>query len=174
MPVDFMLLLDTSGSMDGMPLKEAKKACNALVNEIIDFSVHRLGIVAFETQSNLVYPLGNDRQLMNANIERISAGGGTNMRSAFLVAEKELSGGTNAKVIIMVSDGEPFDPDETMRKVSSLRNKGVRIITIGVGNRVNKAFLKQLAGDGLYYTINNMNELEGIFRTAIPAIMEKM
>ena len=174
MPVDFMLLLDTSGSMQGTPLKEAKKACSALVNEIIDFSVHRLGLVAFETQSKLVYPLGNDRRVMNANIERIIAGGGTNMRSAFFVAEKEMDPGTNQRVIIMVSDGEPFDPDETLHKVSSLRKKGVRIVAIGVGNSINKNFLKKLAGDGLYYTINNMNELEGTFRTAIPAIMEKM
>ena len=111
---------------------------------------------------------------MNANIERIIAGGGTNMRSAFFVAEKEMDPGTNQRVIIMVSDGEPFDPDETLHKVSSLRKKGVRIVAIGVGNSINKIFLKKLAGDGLYYTINNMNELEGTFRTAIPAIMEKM
>ena len=175
MPVDFMLLLDTSGSMDGMPLKEAKKACNALVNEIIDFSVHRLGIVAFETQSKLVCPLGNDRQSMNANIESIIANGGTYMVKAFREGEKTLDSSTNAKVIIMVSDGEPLDAEaDVLRKANSLRKDNVRIIAIGVGNGVNKVFLKQLVGDGLYYTINNMNELEGIFRTAIPAIMEKM
>lgn len=175
MPVDFMLLLDTSGSMGGMPLEEAKKACNALVNEIIDFSVHRLGIVAFDTESELVCSLGNDRRGMNANIENIRANGGTYMVKAFREAEKALDSSTNAKVIIMVSDGEPLDAEaDILRKANSLRKDSVRIITIGVGNRVNKAFLKQLAGDGLYYTINNMNELEGTFRTAIPAIMEKM
>ena len=50
----------------------------------------------------------------------------------------------------------------------------MRIIAIGVGNSINKDFLQQLTGDGLFYTIANMNELEGTFRTAIPAIMEKM
>lgn len=174
MPVDFMLLLDTSGSMYGVPLKEAKRACNALVNEIIDFSVHRLGLVSFATYSSLIYSLGSDRQIMHAAIDEIVADGGTNMYSAFCMAEKELDRSTDAKVIIMVSDGDPFDPDETLSKAFSLRNKGVRVLAIGVGNNVNKDFLKQLAGDGLYYTINNMNELEGTFRTAIPAIMEKM
>ena len=77
-------------------------------------------------------------------------------------------------MIIMVSDGVPFDPDEALRKTTSLRKKGIRIIAIGVGNSINKAFLKQLAGDGLYYTIKNMSELENTFRTAIPAIMEKL
>ena len=55
-----------------------------------------------------------------------------------------------------------------------MRSKDVRVIAIGVGNSINERFLKQLAGNGLYYTINNMNELEDTFRTAIPAIMEKM
>ena len=97
------------------------------------------------------------------------------MVKAFREGEKALDSSTNAKVIIMVSDGEPLDAEaDVLRKANSLRKDNVRIIAIGVGNGVNKVFLKQLVGDGLYYTINNMNELEGIFRTAIPAIMEKM
>ena len=173
-PVDFMLLLDASGSMEGAPMREAKNACYALVNEIIDFSVHRLGLASFDNYTHLVYPLGNDAQVMRAKIDRISASGGTVMLPAFREAERALEGSLNGKVIIMVSDGAPFDPDETLLKTTSLRKKGVRIIAIGVGNSINKAFLKQLAGDGLYYTIKNMSELESTFRTAIPAIMEKL
>lgn len=174
MPVDFILLLDNSGSMDGAPLKEAKKACRALVNEVIDLSTHRLGIISFESRAALICPLGKKKKEMCRKIDEITAAGGTYMLKAFREAEKALDSSTNTQVIIMVSDGEPFDPDETMMKSLSLRKRGVRIIAIGVGNSINKDFLKMLAGDGLYYTINNMNELEGTFRTAIPAIMEKI
>lgn len=174
MPVDFILLLDNSGSMDGAPLKEAKKACRALVNEVIDLSSHRLGIISFESHAALICPLGTKKKEMCRKIDEITAAGGTYMLKAFREAEKALDGSTNTQVIIMVSDGEPFDPDETLMKTLALRERGVRIIAIGVGNSINKDFLKMLAGDGLYYTINNMNELEGTFRTAIPAIMEKI
>ena len=174
MPVDFVLLLDTSGSMDGTPMKEAKKACNALVNEIIDLSVHRLGLVPFANHARLAYPLGNNRDDLRNRIQCISTDGGTNMLPAFREAENALKGSTNSKVIIMVSDGQPFDPDETLIKARNLEKLGIKNIAIGVGNNINRNFLRDLAGSGLYYTISNMNELEDTFRTAIPAIMEKI
>ena len=175
MPVDFVLLLDTSGSMEGKPIQEAKKACYALANEIIDLSVHRLGLVPFADQAELVYPLGNNRKDFCSKIERISAHGLTNMYSAFCEAETVLKGSTNSKVIIMVSDGMHFgDSNEPLKKAEGLKKRGMKIITVGVGNGINKKFLQKLAGSGLYYTIRNMNELEDTFRTAIPAIMEKI
>lgn len=174
MPVDFVLLLDTSGSMEGVPMREAKKACYALVNEIIDLSVHRLGLIPFDNHARLSYPLGNNRNDLCNRIKIMSADGGTYMLPAFREAEKALNNSSNNKVIIMVSDGQPFDPNETLFKAKALENRGTKIIAIGVGNNINKSFLRDLAGSGLYYTIKNMNELEDTFRTAIPAIMEKI
>ena len=174
MPIDFMLLLDTSGSMDGTPMKQAKKACTTLASEIIDLSVHRLGLVRFDNYAKLLSPLAQDKQGFINKINALHADGGTNMLGAFKEADDALNGSVNSKVVIMVSDGDPFDPNETLIKVERMRSKDVRVIAIGVGNSINERFLKQLAGNGLYYTINNMNELEDTFRTAIPAIMEKM
>lgn len=174
MPVDFVLLLDTSGSMEGTPMSEAKKACYALVDEIIDLSVHRLGLVTFANKSYLAYSLGNNQNDLRNRIANLSADGGTNMFPAFREAESALKSSTNNKVIIMVSDGQPFDPNETLIKARNLEKQGIKIIAIGVGNYINKTFLRDLAGSGLYYTISNMNELENTFRTAIPAIMEKI
>ena len=174
MPVDFVLLLDTSGSMDGTPMQEAKNACYALVNEIIDLSVHRLGLISFDNNVSLIYSLGNNRKELCNRIKNISADGGTYMFPAFRMAENALNNSTNNKVIIMVSDGQPFDPAETLTKARHLERNGTKIIAIGVGNSINKTFLRNLVGSGLYYTIKNMSKLEETFRTAIPAIMEKM
>ncbi len=173
-PIDFMLLLDNSGSMVGTPLREAKKACFALIDKIIDLSVHRLGLITFETYSKLLYPVGHDKGVLCKKIEDIVDAGGTNMLPAFREAEKALKDSPNSKVIIMVSDGDPFDPGETLSKARQLEKKGIKIIAIGVGSSINRNFLRDLAGSGLYYTISNMNELESTFQTAIPAIMEKI
>ena len=174
LPVDFMLLLDVSGSMDGTPMQEAKKACLALVNEIIDLSVHRLGLIPFESNAHLAYAPGNNRDELRNKINAISAYGGTNMVPALREAEKALKNSTDSKVIIMVSDGDPFDPEETLVKARVLEKQGIKIVAIGVGNHIKKKFLHDLAGNGLYYTIKNMSNLEETFRTAIPAIMEKI
>lgn len=175
LPVDFMLLLDKSGSMDGEPMRKAKEACNALIKDIIDLSVHRLGFVFFDHNAKLESNLVNNKdrlcKIINDVPDRVD--GGTNMYPAFREAEKALKNSTNNKVIIMVSDGDPFDESETLIKARNLEDMGIKIIAIGVGN-IKETFLRNLAGNGLYYTINNMNQLEETFRVAIPAIMEKM
>ena len=176
MPVDFMLLLDASGSMGGQPMTEAQKACNALVNELIDFSTHRLGLVYFNTYANLLLELSQDPQAMHAQINSICAGGQTNMIAAFDEADKALAESTNSKVVIIISDGHPYPASDrqTLNKADELRSHGIRIVAIGVGNGVEYSFLEKLANEGDAYKLNNMNELEDTFRTAIPAIMEKV
>ena len=176
MPVDFMLLLDASSSMRGYPLTEAKKACNALVDDIIDFSMHRLGLVYFHTEANLLLELSQDQQAMRTQIGAICAGGQTNMIAAFDEAAKALQRSTNSKVVIIISDGHPYPASDkqTLNKADELRRQGIRIVAIGVGDGVEYSFLQKLADEGDAYKLNNMNELEDTFRTAIPAIMEKI
>ena len=176
MPVDFMLLLDASTSMDGHPMTEAKKACNALVNDIIDFSTHRLGLVAFSSDAVLLLGLSQDQQAMRTQIGAIRVGGRTNMIAAFDEADKALRRSTNSKVVIIISDGHPYPAtdQQTLNKADELKSRGIRIVAIGVGNGVEYSFLKKLADEGDAYKLKNMNELEDTFRTAIPAIMEKM
>ena len=176
MPVDFMLLLDASSSMGGYPLTEAKKACNALVDDIIDFSMHRLGLVYFHTEANLLLELSQDQQAMHTQIGAICAGGQTNMIAAFDEAANALQRSTNSKVVIIISDGHPYPASDkqTLNKADELRRHGIRIVAIGVGDGVEYSFLQKLADEGDAYKLNNMNELEDTFRTAIPAIMEKI
>ena len=175
-PVDFMLLLDSSSSMGGNSMIEAKRACKALVDDMIDFSVHRLGLVSFDNFATLLLELSQDRDSMHNKIENIRAGGTTNMIDAFNEADKILRKSTNGKVVIIVSDGHPYPASDkqTLNKAEEVRRHGIRIVAIGVGNGIEYSFLEKLANEGDAYKLNNMNELEDTFRTAIPAIMEKM
>ncbi|MDO5296530.1 MAG: Hsp70 family protein [bacterium] len=173
-PIDFMLLLDTSGSMMGNPLTEAKKACYALIDGMLDFSVHRLGLVSFANSAQLLLSPSQNKQDMCNKIAGLSAQGGTDMVSALDMADRVLSNTMHGKVVIVVSDGDPYSPGDTLKTAQSLRSHGVRVVAIGVGRGVREEFLRQLADKGDAYKLDNMNKLEAAFRTAISAIMEKI
>ena len=175
LPVDLMLLMDASGSMRiGDAMAEAKHACYALVDDILDFSVHRLGLVSFAFEATLLLGLSRNQKDMRAKIAGIEAGGGTNLISALEIADRELGKSAHRKAVIIVSDGVPAFSEITLSKAEKMKKRGVRIVAIGVGEVVADTFLQKLANSGDAYKLDNMNELEMTFRTAISAIMEKI
>ena len=173
-PLDFMLLIDASGSMRGYPLNEAKKACLALVDDMLDFSVHRLALASFANDVNLLLDLSQDTQAMREKISSITAYGGTDMVAALERANRQLLNSSRGKVVVMVTDGAPNWVDGTLRMAETLKSNGVRLIAIGVGSSIREDVLRKMASSGDAYKIDDMNQLEGTFRTAISAIMEKM
>lgn len=181
MPVDFMLLLDASSSMGGQPMKEAQSACNALVDGMIDFSVHRLGLISFESDANLLLNLSQNQKDLHDKINSIRVGGATNMIDAFEKAGAALRNSTNSKVVIIVSDGHPwlnyysyFETEKkTLDAANKLRENNVRIVAIGVGKDIGESFLRKLANEGDAYKIDSMSKLEKTFGTVIHGIVEK-
>ncbi|WP_346684324.1 Hsp70 family protein [Megamonas hypermegale] len=172
-PIDFMLLLDTSGSMYGRALTEAKKACNALLDEMIDFSVHRVGLVTFDSTAHKLSKLSKDKEMLKSYVSDISATGGTNMVSALHLAYDELSNSKNERVVIIVTDGYPDSIAETLNFAAKLKFANMRIIAIGVGSGIKFDFLKHLAGINDAYKLNNMSELRKTFKEVILKVTAK-
>ncbi len=170
--IDFMLLLDTSGSMDGQPIKEAKRACDFLFSEIIDFSAHRLGFMTFDSYVKRLVPLTQDAEKLKNSLRNVNTGGGTNLTPALNAAEEELINSPNKKVIIIVTDGFPFDEDSSLNYARKMKNDGVRIVTIGAGSGIGEDFIKQLSSPNDAYKIDDMSKLQKTFETAILAILE--
>lgn len=163
-PNDIALLLDRSGSMSGSDIIEAKKACLALVNSMIDFSINRVGFITFDTHSNILSPLTNDKNKLIREIQDIHVTGSTNMAAAFENADKVLRDSKNSKIVIMVTDGAPDNASSAVTNANKLKINGIRIITIGVGSGVNSGYLMELASNPEdYYFVTNMNQLQDIF-----------
>lgn len=169
-PMDMVLMIDSSGSMFGADIIQAKRACEKLIDEMIDLSVHRLALVAFESNAHVVCNLTNDTELLRQGLAKIEADGGTDMVKAFEAADNELTGSTRRKIALMVTDGYPDEHKKTISFVNSLREKGLTIIAVGVGQTFNKDFLDKMVGAQNAFTIGKMSELAGIFRVVMNAI----
>ena len=171
--IDFMLLLDISGSMYGSPLHEATRACEILFNDMIDFDIHRMGFITFESYTRRLVPLTHDKNSLKNALYNLSAGGGTNLADALRCADEDLAESSNKKVVIIVTDGQPFDENFTLDYAARMKSKSIRIVTIGAGSDIGENFIKRVSSSPQdAYKINNMSELQRTFETALLAILE--
>lgn len=182
-PIDFLLLFDSSGSMSGTPIEQANQAATKLINEMIDFSCHRLGIINFDNEASLVCNLTNDKNKLKYSLDSIKANGCTNMYRAVELAIKNLNEDSKEKVIILLTDGAPYGEDglnsdsNIIKICKEAQNNGIRVVCIGVGQGVNKELLERISSvsDGRrdYYGIDNMVQLTETFKRIIMSITTK-
>ena len=176
-PIDFVLMLDTSGSMryDGA-IEEAKEACHALVDDMMDFSVHRMGFLTFNSQPHVHAGLTNNHETLRRAIDDIEMpANGTNMIGAFGAMKTMLDHSTDgrARVGILVSDGGPDRRSQTMSIAAQIRKDGIRLVAIGAGDDIKEDILNAIASPGDAYAIEDMSQLKETFHTALLRIMER-
>lgn len=172
-PTDFLLLIDVSGSMRGGKIEEAKKACIKLIQNTLDLSIHRLGIISFgDYIQDLCKLTQNKGELMYA-IDRIVVGGGTNMSGAISQANDELANSKNKKAIIIITDGAPNNKTATNKSAQIAQSNNIAIATIGVQGSDN-SYLRQLSGDdNLSFEVDNIEKLSDTFGQAVENLLRK-
>ncbi len=159
-----VLVLDTSGSMYGKPITNLKKAALEFCNKIIGADPNnQIAIVTFADYSNTNDFSSNLTELART-ISNISADGGTEMADAIQSADNLLKKDTlkngYIKSIVVMADGEPFDPDETVQSATALFSK-YNMYSIGFfeyANEEAKNLLKSIQNCG-YYEANDVNAL---------------
>ncbi|MFH1721925.1 MAG: VIT domain-containing protein [Candidatus Altiarchaeota archaeon] len=151
-PKDVLLVLDTSGSMSGEKIKQAKEALKFTVNSLND--VDKFNIITFSSEvrkwrSGLVEV--NEENIESAVdfIEDIKAAGGTNINDALqdaLDMSKKDTG--RMQTLIFLTDGKPTvgttNIERILETVRSENDAGSRFFVFGVGYDVNTHLLDKL------------------------------
>jgi len=169
-PIDIVLMLDCSGSMRGDDLVQAKNASTNLITKMIDLTVHRMALMSFSDNSTVLCGLTHDARNLTSELPNITAGGGTSMISALRDAEKLLENSTGKKIALMVTDGYPDRRSQTLQCAKKIRENGLKIIAIGVGEQFDKNYLDEMVGAQNAFTIKNMSELTKTFEYVINAL----
>lgn len=159
-----VLVLDTSGSMYGAPITNLKKAALEFCNEIIGAdSKNQIAIVTFADYSS-VNDFSSNLIELARTISNISANGGTEMADAIQSADKLLQKDVlksgYKKSIVVMADGAPFDPEETISSATALFSK-YNMYSIGFFEYANedaRNLLKNIQNCG-YYEANDVNAL---------------
>ena len=156
-PRDVILVLDTSGSMEGEKLNQAKEASKYVLNHLNEED--RFNVIAFSTGSKHfaldLQPVSRAPEAVSW-IGRMNALGGTNINHALLEAlslrtDLEDNEGRRPLVLLFLTDGLPTegitDIQQIIANIRATASSSVRLFAFGVGDDVNTVLLDTLAAD---------------------------
>ena len=138
-PSDEIYLLDVSGSMQGAKLEGLKTITkNLLRKRLAEKGDHRVGIIAFNDDYQVIYPIGKVSEEMSASIDKLFTSGCTQLGGAISEAFRQL-GTTEGRVktILVTSDGQT--------EAINFTGTGARIICAGIDAANNKDTLRNYA-----------------------------
>ena len=141
-PTDIVLILDRSGSMTGSALANLKLGANTFI-DIIDEATDgtqdgqigsgsRIAVVSFADTASKDTQLITSVSDLKAAVNALSADGSTNHADAFTKASELLAGSTNAKVMVMFTDGETTVGPNPSPFAAAVRAAGTIIYAIGL------------------------------------------
>jgi Ca-activated chloride channel family protein len=165
---DIIFIIDTSGSMQGQSMEQAKASLQLAILQLNDKD--SFNIIAFDDATELLF--ANTKMASGYNIQKaqdfiddLSADGGTEMYRPFsnaLIMKKNENQSTKAiRQIVFITDGAVTNELELMQLLSSA-NGDFRLYTVGIGAASNGYFMKKAAqfGRGSYVFIQNQSEVK--------------
>jgi Ca-activated chloride channel family protein len=137
-----VMVLDRSGSMQGTPIAQARKAVEACLAALSDRD--QFGIVAFDdhvesVSGSLMAGTRENRDKARRFLAGIDARGGTELAAGVAEATRILGG---AGDVLVMTDGQVFGTEDILDKA---RAANVRLSCLGIGSASQDRFLSLLA-----------------------------
>ena len=169
------LAIDSSGSMDGEKIEQAKAAALGLLKQLRP--TDQISIVSFSDTVAVQLPMsrvGNSREVAAA-VKAISVSGLTAMYNGldatFQQARRGSQEAGTVNRVILLTDGNPTvgktDGREFVSLAQNMREAGITITAIGIGVDYNESLMQKIAeaGGGLWHHIDaGKGDLPQIFQ----------
>lgn len=172
--VNVVLVLDTSGSMEGQPITDARAAALAMIDTLADGD--HLAVVAFGSRVEVLLPAteldSGNRLTARKSIEAMKAEGTTDLagglRKGLEQAQKYLDPhGVNR--IVLVGDGVPNDESPIRQLASGAADQAIPITVLGLGPDYNETLMgavAQLSG-GQFHYVRESAEVATFFKSEV-------
>ena len=185
-----VFIMDASSSMEGTPLTKAKGAVKKFINKLKDSEGRNyMALITLSTNPKIIYSFTDDYKALKKKVDKISAGGKTNINDALKKADLLLSsvpgGDNNIKNVVLLSDGLPdsgnkkesgryskedynkyafanadYSTDYAMKKKYYIYALGFFYNTSGKRLEFGKKHMKDLASTDKNYIVTDVNYLE--------------
>ena len=137
------LVMDTSGSMVGDKLEQAKKGIMDFAKDALR-KEYAVGLISFNTTARHLCEPTYDIGLLKNQIRAMNAIGSTNMAEAIRMAHHHLRRPDTIQVIVIATDGMPDSAHDALNEATNAKKDNIDIITIGTDD-ADQEFLKRLA-----------------------------
>lgn len=148
-PLNFCLVLDRSGSMQGAKLAAMKDATKRVIDTLTPQDI--VSIVLFDDTVQVLAPAtaAADKAALQAQIDSIEEAGGTAMSGGLQAGQAELrknAAPDRVGALLLLTDGQTWGDEDRCRALAGeLGQAGVRITALGLGAEWNEKLLDDLA-----------------------------
>jgi Ca-activated chloride channel family protein len=163
MPREIILIIDTSGSMHGVSIAQAKRAVQLALQGLQP--TDRFNVIEFNSFTSALYPTSvaaNSLNVASAQnfVQQLKANGGTEMRPALSMALNGEPRETHLRQIVFITDGSVGYEDEMFSMIET-KLDDARLFTVGIGSAPNSWFMRKAAeaGRGSYTFISALHEV---------------
>lgn len=192
--IDIMLVLDISGSMQGVDSQDDPRSRIAIAKEealrFVDKRTNdAIGLVLFAREAFSRCPVTQDKKMVKEMISQVQIGlinaDQTSLSTALVTAANRLkSSHASSKIIILLTDGAPTITDiDPNIAISVARELGIRIYTIGVGGDspvyympgygmvlnqdIDAALMQRIAKEtgGRFFNARNAKDMRAVYDT---------
>ncbi|MBV9787735.1 MAG: VWA domain-containing protein [Chloroflexi bacterium] len=177
-PVNFCMVLDRSGSMDGPKMDNLKQAMVAVIETLRPEDT--VSVVVFDETADVIVPSqpAADKAALNNRVESIRVQGGTAMSTGLELGAAELQKGLapdRVSHLLLLTDGQTWGDEDRCRAIAQqLGQSGVRITALGLGDEWNEQLLDDLAATtgGTSDYIANPQDISRFFQRAAQAAQQ--
>jgi Ca-activated chloride channel family protein len=163
MPREVIFVIDTSGSMHGTSMEQAKQALGLALGGLRPDD--RFNVVQFNSTTSALFPNSVIATTGNVAVARrylrgLSANGGTEMLPAISLALARQADATHLRQVIFITDGSVGN-EEALFGLIEAKLGNSRLFTVGIGSAPNSWFMRKAAeaGRGTFTTISALHEV---------------
>jgi len=160
---EIIFVIDTSGSMAGTSILQAKSALQMAVSRLR--TGDRFNIIQFNSYTSTLFSSPayvSDLSIKQAQnyVHKLKADGGTEMSPAIVAALHNQSSDMGIRQVVFLTDGSVGNEEALFRDVKELLGES-RLFTIGIGSAPNSHFMNRAAkfGRGTHTYIGNLSEV---------------
>ncbi len=163
MPRELIFIVDTSGSMHGVSIVQAREALQVALEGLQPHD--RFNIIEFNSSTRSLHKRSvaatpiRIREALEF-VRRLDANGGTEMRPALAAALDTPPSETHLRQLVFITDGSVGYEDEMFSMIEG-RLGDARLFTVGIGSAPNSWFMRKAAeaGRGSFVFIGALNEV---------------